>query len=158
MIVEMRNRLLGGLLLLGLTADGVVLVRGAGSNPPRDPVRPSVEPQETTPLDSSSASWAVRAPFRRNRIAPSVRYRSTPPDLAVQTQPAVPRPILVLRGIVVGAESAAVLEGLPGVEGTRVVRRGETIGTLTVRRIEKDRVIVSGMDTSWTLTLPRGGS
>lgn len=158
MIIEMRNRLLGGALLLGLTANGVVLARGSTPDALRDAARPPATLQEATPLDSSSSAWGARALFRRNRIAPSVRYRSTPPDLAVQSQPATPRPRLTLRGIVVGAETAAVLEGLPGVEGTRVVRRGETIGELTVRRIEKERVIVSGMDTSWTLTLPRGGS
>jgi hypothetical protein len=56
-------------------------------------------------------------------------------------------------GIVWGREPAAVIEGLPGVEGPRVVRRGDNVGALRVRDIVQDRVIVVGLDTTWTLKL-----
>jgi hypothetical protein len=65
--------------------------------------------------------------------------------------PSAPKPVLVLSGIVWGPEPTAVLEGIPGVEGARVVRRLDRVGALAVRSIQRDRVIVTGLDTTWTL-------
>jgi hypothetical protein len=45
----------------------------------------------------------------------------------------------------------AVLEGLPGIQGPRVLQLGERVGGLTVRRIKGDVVTVTGLDTTWTL-------
>ncbi len=67
--------------------------------------------------------------------------------------PPPPKPALALVGIVLGTQAAAVIEGLPGVEGPRVVRRGETVGALSVRDIRQDHVIVVGLDTTWTLKI-----
>ena len=55
--------------------------------------------------------------------------------------------------LVVGADPSAVIEGFPGIQGPRVVRPGDVIGQLTVRRIEAARVEVIGMDTTWMLTV-----
>jgi hypothetical protein len=78
------------------------------------------------------------------------------PQAAAQPeQPAPPRPALSLLGIVWdgGRDPTALLEGLPGVEGARAVRRGEHIGDLRVRTIARDHVIVLGPDTTWILTV-----
>ena len=50
---------------------------------------------------------------------------------------------------------AAVLEGLPGSMGARVVQAGEQYGGLVVHNITRDTVWVAGPDTTWTLTLRR---
>lgn len=67
--------------------------------------------------------------------------------------PPQPRPQLALSGIVWGGRTKpmAVLEGLPGVQGPRVLQLGERVGGLTVRRIQGDAVTVTGLDTTWTL-------
>ena len=69
-----------------------------------------------------------------------------PPDLP-------PKPQLVLTGIVWGALPQAVLEGLPGTSEPHVVRAGDAIGGLRIRHIGRDRVVVAGMDTVWTLAV-----
>ena len=63
--------------------------------------------------------------------------------------------MLSLLGIVWdgGRDPTALLEGLPGVEGPRVVRRGEHVGDLRVRTIARDHVMVLGPDTTWILTV-----
>jgi hypothetical protein len=69
--------------------------------------------------------------------------------------PVAPKPRLVLRGVLGGPPWEAVLEGIPGREGSVVVRTGEVIGGLTIRAIRNNAVFVQGMDTTWTLTMGR---
>jgi hypothetical protein len=59
--------------------------------------------------------------------------------------------VLSLAGIMMGAEPAALVDGLPGTEGTRVLRTGEHVGDFVVRQIAPDRVVIVGRDTTWTL-------
>jgi hypothetical protein len=95
---------------------------------------------------------AALAPFRADRRAARVAYDVTAADEPpVAVPPATPKPTLMLSGIVWGGDPAAVLEGLPGADGPRAVRRRDRIGALTIRGIERDRVIVTGLDTTWTL-------
>ena len=44
-----------------------------------------------------------------------------------------------------------MVEGIPGVEGSRVLRVGDVVSGLKVKRIEADRVVIVGMDTTWVL-------
>jgi hypothetical protein len=67
------------------------------------------------------------------------------------------RPSIQLQGIVAGSAPSAVILGLPGVEGARVVRPGDVIGSLTIQHIWDDSVRVAGLDTLWILPLRRGG-
>jgi len=62
-----------------------------------------------------------------------------------------PKPALALVGIVAGPEPTAVIEGFPGIEGGRVVRAGDVVSGLRVKRIDGDRVVIVGMDTTWVL-------
>lgn len=103
----------------------------------------------------SSAVWAERAPFRRDRRPSAVGYDARRLLAAASAAAAPPRPQLLLRGVVGGTEPAAIVEGLPGSDGPRVVRVGERLGELMVRRIAASRVVISGMDTAWSLELPR---
>jgi hypothetical protein len=61
----------------------------------------------------------------------------------------------VLRGIIGGPPWSAILEGIPGREGSVVLRRGDTIAALRVRAVRRDTVVVEGADTTWRLTVKR---
>jgi hypothetical protein len=98
-------------------------------------------------------------PFRLNH-QPGASGPSTNEAASVGiAKPAAPKPALVLKGMV-GAAPAwqAVLEGVPGRQGSVVVAQGDTIGGLRVRRVSRDTVVVQGADTNWKLTLERPGS
>jgi len=89
-------------------------------------------------------------PFRARRAPAPVAY--DPVTLAAgPPHPAPPKPVLTLTGIAWGAEPEAVIEGFPATDGPRVVRAGEIVGGLKVQRIAPDRVVITGMDTTWTL-------
>ncbi|HEX4561619.1 MAG TPA: hypothetical protein VH113_07275 [Gemmatimonadales bacterium] len=64
-----------------------------------------------------------------------------------------PKPTLNLTGMVWGALPEAVIEGLPTTDGPRVVRVGDVVGGLAIRRIGRRGVVVAGMDTTWTLVV-----
>ena len=101
--------------------------------------------------DSIVRTILTRTPFRAARRPAAVAFD---PRLPTQIEvPATPRPVLALSGIVWGEDPTAVIQGLPGIEGSKVVRRGYVIGGMKVSRIERDRVWVTGLDTSWTLTV-----
>jgi hypothetical protein len=58
-----------------------------------------------------------------------------------------------LVGIVAGPEPTAVIDGFPGIDGSRVVRIGDVVATLRIRSIGLTGVRITGMDTVWTLTV-----
>ena len=107
-------------------------------------------------LDSLVRAVAEAAPFRASRTLPAVAYNPdrTAAPAGSSASPQL-KPQLVLSGVVWGgqAKPMAVLEGLPGIQGPRVVRVGERVGGLTLRRIQRDAVVVTGLDTMWTLTV-----
>lgn len=92
-------------------------------------------------------------PFRITRRPSAVPYDVT--RLGQPATPRPPRPTPVLLGIVwdAGTDPTALVDGLPGADGPRPVRRGETVGGLRVTAISRDRVVVRGLDTTWTLTV-----
>jgi hypothetical protein len=105
-------------------------------------------------VDSVSApalgALVTHDPFRARRAPASVVY--DPAGFAAATPPpAPPKPQLTCTGIAWGTEPAAVIEGLPGSDGPRAVHQGEILGGLRVTRIALDRVVIIGMDTTWTL-------
>jgi hypothetical protein len=104
-------------------------------------------------MDSLAQAIVPRDPFRLTRRPASLAY--DPVRAAQPPAPTPPRPALVLTGIVWDARGnpSAVVDGLPGSGGPRVVRQGEQVGALRVRRIARDRVEVLGFDTVWTLTV-----
>ena len=92
--------------------------------------------------------------FRRDRAAPD----SSPP-VPAQPQPArspaPPKPRLVLRGLVGGPPWNAIIEGVPGHDGSYVVRAGDSVAGLKIRSVKRDGATIRGMDTTWTLKLGR---
>jgi hypothetical protein len=113
-----------------------------------------VRPVELSlPLTPDSLALLVaKDPFRLARTPATTPYDPLRdgPD-AVPDQPPPPKPILLLSGILWGREPSALLEGIPGIEGPRVVHPGDTVGGLTIRRIREQSVEVRGFDTTWTL-------
>lgn len=102
------------------------------------------------PISDSLTEAVVRNNvFRRQRSPAPVRFSVAPAEPEEATDP--PKPAPLLTGIVWGDRPAAILEGLPGWEEGRLLRAGEIADGIHVRRIERDRVILSGYDTTWTL-------
>jgi hypothetical protein len=121
------------------------------------PIRqPATAPVRHATLPDSVLRIAIGSgPFRLRRTPAQVRYdplkAAVPP---VPANPGPPKPALTLRGIAWSAANpAAVIEGLPGVEGGRSVVPGDTMGRLTVKRITRTGVVVSGLDTVWSLNV-----
>jgi hypothetical protein len=103
--------------------------------------------------ESLVSALVQRDPFRVTRRPAVVLY--DPVRLAQPVTPPPPKPALTLVGIVwdTGRDPTALLEGLPGVDGPRPVRQGENVGGLRVKTIKPDRVVITGLDTTWTLTV-----
>jgi hypothetical protein len=97
----------------------------------------------------SVSAIVARDPFRIGRRPTLPAY--DPQRLAEQLAPPPPKPTLILVGVVNSSEPSAVIEGLPGVEGSRVVRVGDVIAGLQIKKITDRRVFVAGMDTTWVL-------
>lgn len=105
--------------------------------------------------DSLRAAIAARNLFRPARRSAGTRLDPRAPAVDTPERATPQKPLLRLVGIAIGPDSAALLEGIPGIEGTRVARRGERIGELLVTNVGIHTVTVAGYDTTWVLTLRR---
>lgn len=141
---------------------GVALCIRAATRPLVQATAPiAVSPTVNSHADSMVvASWAARAPFRRTRRPAGTAFDALRIDAAAAEATAPPRaarPQLVLRGVIMGITPAALIEGLPGVEGMRAVRQGERIGSLQVQSITRTLVRITGEDTTWNLAIREAG-
>jgi hypothetical protein len=118
---------------------------------------PMSEPRRIDPDSIARAAAYIVAnnPFRLSRQPATVAYAPELEGLAPPPVVRPPRPDLVLRGIVGGPPWSAILEGIPGRDGSVVARRGDSLGTLIVRAVGRDTVIIKGADTTWRLTVKR---
>ena len=110
-----------------LVATGLAALAAAGSHAFELPVVPVPLPTQLSPTyppkviaaESALAIAVSKAPFRERRT-PAVPYDplliGAPPP-----PPALPKPVLVLAGIVWGSEPLATIEGVPGNEGSTVL-------------------------------------
>lgn len=137
-------------------------MEGASSARPRgaSAMQPSTVVPEIRRVDEDSitrgAAFSIdNDPFRLSRRPSSVRYSSTPAAAPPSPVATAPRPTLVLRGIVGGPPWSAIVEGIPGREGTTLLRPGDSAGTLVVRSVGRDTVVIKGADTTWRLTVKR---
>ena len=121
--------------------------RGPGA--PQGRAQPSAVPTPDL-LGGASARPLFRAVRRLAEMRFSADSAAMPEE---QAAPAAPRPALALTGIVRGRRPAAVLSGVPGVEGEVVLRPGDSAGGLRLVRLDGDRAIVHGLDTTWRLTV-----
>ena len=143
-------------------AIGTAGVAAASSSRPRGaaPAQPWASVPDIHRFDEDSiakgAAFSIdNDPFRLSRRPAVVRYSSTPAAAQLPAVAAAPRPNLVLRGIVGGPPWSAIIEGIPGREGTTMLRPGDSAGPLVVRSVGRDTVIIKGADTTWHLTVKR---
>jgi hypothetical protein len=107
-------------------------------------------------LSAAAAAIAAHDPFRADHHPPSVAYRPELEGIAPPPPPPKPpKPRLALAGIVGGPPWEALLDSVPGRDGSVLVRKGDTLGGLRVRSIGRDTVIVQGADTVWKLVVKR---
>ncbi len=120
----------------------------------RLPAAPSLTPAPSgSRLGVLASRIVARNPFRLDRKPASIAYGSA--SLAIPGAPmGVPRPPLMLSGVF-GPPWQAVLEGIPGKQGSVVARVGDAFGELRIRSIRRDTVVVQGADTTWKLTVRR---
>ena len=140
----------GFALAVRLVASPLVGVAG----PPR--AEPSIRATPSHPLptsDSVLTALVAHDPFRMARRPSPILY--DPARLAQPSVPLVLKPSLSLVGVVWdnGNDPTALVEGLPGVDGPRPLRRGDTVAGLRVKMIRADGVVITGLDTTWTLTV-----
>jgi hypothetical protein len=117
---------------------------------------PSPEQLSVRTQDSLARRLIAAGPFRRSRRPPPLSYTLDTPPPAPQSGPGL-RPGLRLTGIILGPRPVAVIEGIPGASGGRVLAVGDTLGGLRVRRILARSATLVGFDTTWTLTIAGEG-
>ena len=103
--------------------------------------------------DSTGSVIVARDAFRVTRRPAPLAYDPLKNGQALAA--AAPRPALALNGIVWdgGVSPTALVEGIPGSDGPRVLRPGDVAGGLRVKTIKPDRIVITGVDTTWTLTV-----
>jgi hypothetical protein len=121
-------------------------------------MRPSARPVpvvDTIALAAAAARIRARNAFRIDRKPTDVLYNPWEPS-APPPPPVPPRavPQLVLAGLV-GPPWNALLEGVPGRETGVLLALGEELNGITFAALRGDTVLLSGLDTTWTLTARR---
>jgi hypothetical protein len=108
-------------------------------------------------LRAAATRVAEHDPFRLGHRPATVPYRPEQGGGAQQASPPPKPPIphLTLSGIVGGPPWSAILDSVPGRDGSVLVRKGDTLGGLKVRSVGRDTVIVQGADTVWKLVVKR---
>jgi hypothetical protein len=125
---------------------GAAVVEGAGG------VARSLSSPAAGSLDPLAGAAEKAAPFRPDGRPSRVAYdpaRTATPDYAP------PKPALTVSGLVDGAVPLVVLEGVPGRDGPVLLGVGDTLAGLKIRRIKGGSVTITGMDTTWVLTIRR---
>lgn len=141
---------------LGAMGFGVANLRPRPEPVPRSPRSLASMPKGEV---SDSADFVLLrlartvTPFRYGHRSPSSRYGLRPFTTALPAIPALPKPVLLLSGILWGREPAALVEGVPGQEGAVLMRTGDSVGPVRLVSISRDRARLKGLDTSWTLTV-----
>lgn len=105
--------------------------------------------------DSLSLLATARNPFRLTRAPAPVVFDPVAQSLGGPPTPRPPRPLPILAGLLLGPSPGALIDGIPGTEGTRLLRIGESAGAFRVRMITPDSVVLEGADTTWSLKLRR---
>jgi hypothetical protein len=97
-----------------------------------------------------TAALAIDAdPFRASRRPSSVAFAAQGDGAPVA--PRAPRPPLAMAGSVGGPPWSAILDGVPGHDGSLIVTAGDTVAGLRIKSVRRDSVVVQGADTTWRL-------
>ena len=98
---------------------------------------------QTAPIDSSLALLSVlleRMPFD-NAELPEPEVEAEQAAVGVM-RPQTDTGNLVLRGIALGAKPQAIIDGLPGIEYSRVMHVGDTVGDVSLLAVGGDSAVV----------------
>jgi hypothetical protein len=105
-------------------------------------------------LDTAAALLVVHDPFRLDRRPAATPFRAGLAMIAPPAAPAKPpHPALLLTGLVGGPPWEALLDGVPGHDASTLVKRGDVLGDLKIKSIQRDTVVVQGVDTTWRLVM-----
>lgn len=144
-------------LLILLALPALTLPRRIGGRADLEQTRGTGGPIRSEPPPAAVARPDLGAIGRRNlfrasRSATLTRYSEAPARPAPSQVPQrPPKPVIAVTGIVGGPVWAAVLEGLPGLEGSRVLTAGDSAAGIRVLRITRFMVTLRGFDTVWNL-------
>jgi hypothetical protein len=120
------------------------------------PTIPAAPPRATADsLESAVEVIANLNLFRPERTSAEQHESAQPTTAMGMPQPPSTKPRLVLRGLLGGPPWDAIIEGIPGREGSVVLRAGQSLDGVTVRAVRQDTAWARGFDTTWTLTLSR---
>lgn len=119
---------------------------------------PTVGMFDADTLAKAAERVVARDPFRLDRHPASVAFATTPSGMPGPIVPPQPAVRLVLHGTIGGPPWKAILSGIPGHDGTTLMSTGDTLGGVLVRRVARDSVLVRVKDSTWTVTLGRGGA
>jgi hypothetical protein len=109
-------------------------------------------PMHRDSLDDAAARIVEHDPFRVERRPPDVAFGTQAGGTSASTA-APAKPQLTVSGIVGGPPWAALLNGVPGHEGTVLVHAGDALSGFTVLAVHAASLTISGMDTTWHLTV-----
>lgn len=117
----------------------------------------AVAPARPAPdtLESAVDEIADRNLFRPERTSAEQTTNPQPMMPMGMPQPPSTKPHLVLRGVLGGPPWDAIIEGIPGHEGSVVLSAGQSLGGITVRAVRRDTAYARGFDTTWALPLAR---
>jgi hypothetical protein len=138
--------------VVGLRMERVPAVMKASPLPPA-----AATPRrfETDSIVRATEYTIANDPFRVSRRPATVAYSSALEGLAPPPVARPPRPNFVLRGIVGGPPWSAIIDGIPGREGSVLLRKGDSVAAFVIRAVGRDSVIIKGADTTWQLTVKR---
>lgn len=94
-----------------------------------------------------------RSLFRAHQRPPNIRFGSIPPAVALSSTPPIPKPALRLTGVLLGDSAVALVEGLPGFDQAVAWGEGQSQGEFRLVLVARNRVTITGMDTTWLLTV-----
>ena len=104
-------------------------------------------------LDTFARAVVQADLFRLDRAPAPVPYQVAAGQGSPTPPPAPAKPPLAVAGLIGGPPWVAILEGIPGQAGSILAHAGDVFGPLRVRKIDRNGVVITGMDTTWNLTL-----
>lgn len=136
-------------------ASDVVAVR---LHPRTASTTPALAMFDSDSLDSAAVRIVTHDVFRLERKSATVAYSIMPGGVIATAAPVTPAIRIALQGTIGGPPWHAIISGVPGHDGTIVVSAGDTLGGVTIRRVNRDSVTVRVKDSTWTVALGRAGA
>ena len=112
---------------------------------------PSLSRIDTAGLGHAAGRIRDHDPFRVARRPADVRFSPWGVPNRPEQAPRI-RPMLALAGIIGGPPWSALVEGIPGRESGVLLNVGEESNGIRLTAVRGDTVLLSGFDTTWTLT------